>query len=94
METVKVRGNKNTHKVLMYALSTCGWCKMTKAFLRDRDIEHEFIDVDLCSVEDRARIREDIVRRGGTPSFPTLIIDDETLITGFDERRIREALDL
>ena len=94
METVKVRGNKNTHKVLMYALSTCGWCKMTKAFLRDSDIDYEYIDVDLCSVEDRAQIREDIVTRGGTPRFPTLIIDDETLITGFDERRIREALDL
>lgn len=94
VETVKVRGNKNTHKVLMYALSTCGWCKMTKAFLSDKDIEYEYIDIDLCSVEDRARIREDIVQRGGTPRYPTLIIDDETLITGFDEGRIREALDL
>ncbi len=94
MDTVKVRGNKSTHKVLVYALSTCGWCKMTKDFLRDRDIEYEYIDVDLCSVEDRARVRADIVERGGTPNFPTLIIDDETLITGFDERRIREVLDL
>lgn len=94
MEIAKVRGSKKTHKVLMYALSTCGWCKMTKAFLRGQDIEYEYIDVDLCSVEDRTRIRADIVQRGGTPNFPTLIIDDEILITGFDERRIREALDL
>ena len=94
MKTIKVRGINNKHKVLMYALSTCGWCKKTKAFLRNSDIEYEYIDVDLCSLEERTQIREDIVNRGGQPSYPTLIIDDETLITGFNERRIIEALEL
>ena len=78
----------------MYALSTCGWCKKTKDFLRNSGIEYEYIDVDLCSIEDRAQIREDIMNRGGRPSYPTLIINDETLITGFNESKIREALNL
>ena len=94
MKTIKVLGTNNKHKVLMYALSTCGWCKKTKDFLRNSDVEYEYIDVDLCSVEERAQIREDILKRGGRLSFPTLIIDDETLITGSNERRIREALDI
>ena len=94
MQTVKVQGRHNKHRVLVYSISTCGWCKKTKAFLRNSDVEYEYIDVDLCSVEERAQIREDILKRGGRLSFPTLIIDDETLITGSNERRIREALDL
>ena len=94
MKTMKVQGTNNKHKVLMYALSTCGWCKKAKDFLRTSDIEYEYIDVDLCSVEERAQIQEDILKRGGRLSFPILIIDDETLITGSNERRIREALDL
>jgi glutaredoxin len=94
MNIIKVPGKNNKHKVLMYALSTCGWCKKTKDFLRNSDIEYEYIDIDQCSVEERAKIREDILKRGGRLSFPTLIIDDETLITGSNEHRIREALDL
>ena len=91
---VKVAGKNNKHKVLMYAISTCAWCKMTKRFLSENDVEYEYVDVDLASDEDHEKIREEIVSRGGEPSYPTLIIDDKTLITGFRKDKIIEALDL
>jgi len=92
MESVKVPGKNNRHKVLLYALSTCAWCKLTKQFLRDNSIEYEYVDVDLCSEKDRERIRRDIQKRGGDLSYPTIIIDNKTLITGFRKDKIREAL--
>jgi len=94
VNTVKVAGKNNKHKVLMYAISTCAWCKMTKRFLSDNDVEYEYVDVDLSSDEDHEKIREEIVSRGGEPSYPTLIIDDKTVITGFRKDKIKEVLDL
>ena len=92
MKTTKVEGENNEHMVLLYAISTCAWCKKAKNFLKERHVAFEYVDVDLCTAEDREKIREDIQGRGGRPSFPTIIIDDATLITGFHEDKIREAL--
>ncbi len=94
METVKVEGKNNKHKVLVYALSTCAWCKMTKKYLKDNNVEYEYVDVDLTTNEDHEKIREDIMRRGGDPSYPTIIVDDKTLIAGFRKNKIKEALEI
>jgi glutaredoxin len=92
MNIVKVPGKNRAHKVLMYALSTCAWCKKTKKFLADNNVEHEYVDVDLCSDEDHEKIRNDIIRKGGSPTYPTIIVDDKVLITGFSPDEIKEAL--
>lgn len=94
MRTIKVPSKNNKHRVLMYAISTCGWCKRAKKFLKDKGIEYEYVDVDLCSQEDRENIREDILSRGGRLNYPTIIVDDRILITGFQENKMREALEI
>ena len=94
MKTVKVGGENNRHGVFMYAISTCAWCKRAKKFLEDNKIEHEYVDIDLCSREDREKIRSDILRRGGRLSYPTIIVDDKIMITGFLEHEIRETLEI
>jgi glutaredoxin-like protein NrdH len=92
MEFSKISGQKRQHKVTLYALSTCAWCKMTKQFLKENDIEYEYIDVDLCQEEDKQRIRDHIQSKGGPLSYPTVIIDDDLLITGFRKDELKEAL--
>lgn len=92
MNIVKVPGENNRHRVFVYAISTCGWCQLAKRFLKDNSIEYEYVDVDLCSREDREKVRSEILNRGGRLSYPTIIVDDEILITGFQEDRIREVL--
>ena len=57
-------------------------------------MEYEYVDVDLATDEDHEKIREDIISRGGDATYPTLIIDNETVITGFRKDKIKEALDL
>ena len=94
MKTIRVEGENNKHKVLVYALSTCAWCRMTKKYLKDNNVEYEYVDVDLASDEDHEKIREDIMRRGGEPSYPTIIVDDKTLITGFRKDKMKEALEI
>ena len=94
MNTTKVDGTKKDHKVLMYAISTCAWCKMTKKYLKDNKVEYEYVDVDLCNDKDREAIRKDIVKRGGQPNYPIIIVDDKVMINGFRKDRINEALNL
>jgi len=76
----------------LYALSTCVWCKMTKQFLKDNDIEYDYIDVDLCQEEDKQKIREHIQSKGGPLSYPTTIVDDKVVITGFRKDKLKEVL--
>jgi glutaredoxin len=67
---------------------------MTKQFLRDHKIAFEYVDVDLCSDKDKEKVRKDIKSRGGDLTYPTLIIDEKVLITGFRKDLIREALNV
>jgi glutaredoxin len=75
MEIVKVPGKNNKNKVFIYALSTCAWCKMTKQFLKEHDVEFEYVDVDHCTEEDLKKVKKDILEKGGSLSYPTIIID-------------------
>jgi glutaredoxin len=94
MERKKVQGDRKDHQVLLYALSTCGWCKMTKTFLVDKSVEYEYVDVDKLKHADKEHVNQDIKKRGGRIAFPTIIIDDKVIITGFKKDKLTEALGL
>lgn len=92
MQFSKVSGKKNDHKVTLYALSTCVWCKLTKQFLTDNGVEFEFIDVDLLDEDDKRKVHETIMSKGGSLNYPTTIVDDKTVVTGFRKDKLKEAL--
>ena len=78
----------------MYVISTCAWCKRTKIFLKDNNVEYEYVDVDLSSREDRETIRKEILKRGGKLTYPAIIIDDKAVINGFRKDEIKETLEI
>ena len=89
----KVPGGKKDHKVMIFTLSTCGWCKKTKKLLKDLDVEYEYVDIDLVSGDEREKVREELRKHNPRMSAPTVVIDDgENIIVGFDEEEVREAL--
>jgi glutaredoxin len=92
MQFSKVIGKRNEQKVILFTLSTCAWCKLLKQFLKDNEVEYSFIDIDLRQEEEKEKIRQMIRNKGGPLSFPTTIIDDKILITGFRKDKIKEAL--
>ena len=83
---------KNKGKVMLYALSTCGWCRKTKALLNDLGVEYDFTDVDLLKGEEKDSTIKDIIKHNPSCSFPTLVINNDKCIVGFREDAIREAL--
>jgi glutaredoxin len=94
MPVIKVEGENKNHKVFLYALSTCGWCKKTKQFLKDNSVEYEYLDVDKTKGEERKSAINDIKSRKVPLGFPIIIVDDENVIIGFKQNQLMETLGL
>jgi glutaredoxin-like protein NrdH len=79
-------------KLVLFALSTCGWCKKTRALIEDLDADYEYVYVDLLKGKERDEIVEMVKKWNPQVSFPTLVVNDEKCIVGFKEDEIREAI--
>jgi glutaredoxin-like protein NrdH len=79
--------------VKLYTLSTCGHCTATKRFLDDCSVTYEFTDVDLLDEKNRAATLDMVKKFNPSYTFPTIIIGN-TVIIGFRENEIREALNI
>ena len=75
-------------KTIVYSTQTCPWCHRAKDFLRKHNIEFEDKDV----AEDLAA-RNELLQKSGRMGVPVLDIDG-TIIVGFDQQAIEEALNL
>jgi len=93
MALTHVAGKKAGHLVL-YALSTCPWCKKTKKLLDDLGVEYDFADVDLLTGDDKDEAVKIIKKWNPRSSFPTLVVNDSLCIVGFEEDKIRKTLKL
>jgi glutaredoxin len=91
MEIVHVSGRKRG-RVMLYALSTCVWCKKTKELLANLGVDHSYVFVDLLPEKEMEEMMVQVMKFNPRGSFPTLVIDDRTCIVGFREAEIREAL--
>jgi glutaredoxin len=91
MEWKHVDG-ENRGKINFFALSTCIWCRKTKALLNRLGVDYYYIDVDLVTGDDVDKVRDEMGRWNPMLSFPTIIIDDDKVITGYREQELKEAL--
>lgn len=83
---------KKKGDVLLYALSTCGWCRKTKDLLGDLGVEYRYIDVDLLDSEAKSEAIKEITKLNPRCSFPTLVINNDRCIMGYQADKTREAL--
>jgi glutaredoxin-like protein NrdH len=84
---------RQTMTVKMYTLSTCGHCRAAKQFMGDHAVSHEFTDVDLLTGDARKSTIDEVRKYNPGCSFPTILVGD-TVIIGFNEKALREALGL
>ncbi|MDD5127366.1 MAG: glutaredoxin family protein [Dehalococcoidales bacterium] len=90
--TVEHVKGKNKGQIMLYALSTCVWCKKTKELLESLGVEYDYEYVDLLKDSDKNKAVEIIRKWNPSSSFPTLILNNNKCIVGFREEEIREAL--
>lgn len=78
-------------KVMLYALSTCGWCAKTKQLLTDLEVAFDYLYVDLVGRDEQKAVIEEVERYNPSLSFPTVVIGDRAIV-GFKEEELRGAL--
>lgn len=78
-------------EVMLFAISTCGWCQKTKGLLRNLGVDYKYIDVDLLDSEARDEVMKEVSRWNERRSFPTLVVNDHSIV-GFQEEKTREEL--
>ncbi len=88
----KVEGKKKKDLVL-YALSTCIWCRKTKKLLDELGVEYSYIDMDLVNEELEEKLTAEMKKWNPDCSFPTLVIDNKRCIVGFQEDEIRKEFE-
>jgi glutaredoxin-like protein NrdH len=78
--------------VTLYALSTCGWCKKTKALLQQLGVAFDHVDVDTLHGDERTEAMHEVSHWNPSGSFPVMVINNKDAIVGFDEERISQEL--
>lgn len=73
-------------KVVIYSTPTCHFCKMTKEFLKENNIEYTDYNV----AEDKDK-RQEMIEKSGQMGVPVVFVDDDMLI-GFDKEKLSNAL--
>lgn len=92
---VDVPGAKTEPRLIVLALSTCGFCKRAMAFLQDQGFAYQYAHLDTLDSERKAKLKEEFKTQFGQAlAFPALVLDDKEAIIGFIESRWRERLGL
>lgn len=78
-------------KIMLYALSTCVWCKKTRRLLDELGVEYDYQYVDLEEGKARDDAEKGVTRWNPDNSFPTLVINGKCIV-GFKEEEIRKTL--
>ena len=74
--------------VTIYTTPTCVYCKMTKNFFMDHNIQYTEKNV----VED-TQAREQMIQKSGQMGVPVIDIDGQ-IIVGFDQEKLSELLNI
>jgi glutaredoxin len=83
---------KGKGKVMLYALSTCVHCKMTKKLLSELGVAYDYLYVDQLSREEMDTVMKEVEKFNPRGSFPTLVINETKTIVGSRLDEIKEAL--
>ncbi|ACL15874.1 glutaredoxin family protein [Methanosphaerula palustris] len=89
---IEVVDGRDKGNVMLYALSTCGWCAKTKELLKSLGVKYSYLYVDKVGPDEQEQVVKEIERFNPHLSFPTLVIGNDHVIVGFREDEIRKEL--
>jgi len=86
LPVVAKSGTRNDHEIMVYALSTCGFCKRALAFLDAHEFSYKYLYVDLIPIDSKNAIKQELKARfNENIAFPFAVIDDKKYLIGFIE---------
>ena len=94
MEFTKVEGARRDRSVRLYALSTCGWCRRVKDYLGEMGVAYDYLDVDQCTRDEKREVTAFLKERRLPLTFPLVVVDGSTYISGYRPEELSRALGL
>ena len=73
-------------KVVIYSTPTCPMCKRAKAYLTEKGISYQ--DVDVAASRE---VAHEMVQKSGQMRVPVILVDDE-LVVGFNQPKLDELM--
>lgn len=83
---------RNAGRIMLYALSTCGWCRKTRQFLESLGVAYNYTYVDLLQGTEQDLTMNEVKKLNPSGTFPTIVINDRKTIVGYREEEICQAL--
>jgi len=77
-------------KVTIYSTPTCPYCKMTKEFFKENNVE--YTDIDVAADKEKA---QEMIDKSGQMGVPVTVIgegDNEEIVIGFDKKKLKDVL--
>ena len=75
-------------KVTIYTTPSCVYCKMTKAFFKENNVQYDEKDVSTD-----ATARDEMIAKSNQMGVPVIDVDGE-LSVGFDKERLSKLLNI
>jgi len=91
MGVIHVPGT-SSRQIMLYALSTCGWCHKTRKLLDELGVEYDYVYVDQLDDDEKEHTVRTVKAWNPACSFPTIVLDDKSCLIGYDEAQIRKEL--
>lgn len=76
-------------KITIYTQPDCPPCEIAKLFLNEYGFSFELKDIKKDS-----KARNDLMKKYNSYSTPTFVINDDTVITGFEIDKLKEVLEI
>ena len=75
--------------VEIYSTESCHFCHMTKDFFAANNIAYTDYNVGMDTNK-----RAEMVEISGQLGVPVIVVDKKAVVIGFDEKKLRELLDI
>jgi arsenate reductase-like glutaredoxin family protein len=93
-DIVIINGEKNEKDIMLFALSTCQWCKKGKKWLEDNNYHYKYVDVDFIPFEEKRILKRDLREFFNTMiRYPFLVVDGKDFYAGFNIDNWKEMLE-
>jgi len=93
MEFAKQVDGTDKGDILIFTLSTCGWCYKTKTLLNQLGVKYTYIDVDLLSPDETEQVNKEMGKYTSRTAFPTVVVNQKDCIVGYDPEKLRDLFE-
>jgi glutaredoxin len=95
VEFTEVPGASEPHRLTVYALSTCAFCKKSMRFLEEKGLSYRYVYLDQLDLDLKREVKGELKSKfDNLPVFPVLTIDETEALSGFTEEKWSERLGL